>query len=181
MATLERRPLPTLHWAGSLVRRIGDLPPRIENARLTAAIGLQVVQIDTVPVSGGDVIEIAFEHADIGARHGVWAAVDGELEVAGMTSPQVTLWADTAPAIVRVRIEHTVDSLLRLHNVWDDGRGIRSQAATSGMLVEALAGDATRYRCMDYGLEPKFNALVFTVRRRTGTSHVPAPALRDRN
>lgn len=147
-----------------MVRPFGMLPRRVTNATLSAATGAEVLQIEAVSVSSGGTAEITFEDAKDGARHGVWLAVDGELKVGETVSPQITLWMDTAPRTVPIEIVTSSDQLLRLYNVWDDGRGRDSQAATSGMIRDELPGGSIRYRCMDYGAEPSFDALTFTLR-----------------
>jgi hypothetical protein len=100
-------------------------------------------------------------------RHGVWIAVQGQLEVNGELSAQFVLWADTSPTPLAVQIVSSSDELLRIYNVWDSGRGLgaESQAATSGMLREDV-GSGYRYRCNAIAAEPRFDAIEFTIGRR---------------
>ena len=65
-------------------------------------------------------------------------------------------------------VVETQDGLLRLNNIWDvgDWRKRRSGSATSGMVKEAGDDGATVYRCNDIGLQPRFDKLVFAIRRR---------------
>jgi hypothetical protein len=79
---------------------------------------------------------------------------------------QVVLWADTAPDGLRLTVRETSDGLLHLYNVWDSGRGrgIESQAATSGMLREDTPS-GWRYRCTDIAPEPTFDASTFRLER----------------
>lgn len=127
----------------------------------------EVVLIETVPCSAGDCFLLTFEFAHPRWRQGVWLAVDGDLAVADQTSSQVVLWRDTAPDQVHFNVRSSSDGLLRLHNVWDSGRGLgpwESQRHTSGMVSEAVPG-GFRYRCSDISSDPTFDALVFTLQR----------------
>ena len=127
---------------------------------------LPVWLIDTIDCSAGSVFRLVFESAEPRWRQGVWFGVEGQLEVAGSTSPQVVLWRDTAPPAVDIVVRSTSDGLLRLYNVWDSRRGRRreSQAATSGMLRDETA-NGFRYRCSDINPLPTFEALVFSLDR----------------
>ena len=124
-------------------------------------------KIDAIECVDGDVLEVAFEAADRNWSHGLWFAVEGELEVGGERTSQVVLWERVAPPRVEVRVISTADGLLRLYNVWDSGRGIQpfeSQSATSGMQKEVLP-KGVRYRCQAISREPRFDSVVFTIHR----------------
>jgi hypothetical protein len=126
----------------------------------------EVLLIEAVPCSAGDVFSLTFEAAAPRWRQGVWLAVDGELAVGDHSSSQIVLWRDTAPDRVELEVVSSGDGLLRFSNVWDSGRGRtpwESQSHTSGMIREAVAG-GSRYRCSDIDPEPTFDALVFTLR-----------------
>lgn len=137
----------------------------VSNPALSGPNGEDVLMVDVLPTTDGAELRITFEHVGSDWRQGVWLATEGELEVNGVRSSQLVLWQDTAPSTVRVRVVEG-DGKLRLYNVWDSGRGIsdhESQSATSGMLVEAAADGARRYRCNDIGYDPAFDSLVFTL------------------
>ncbi|MEQ7011325.1 hypothetical protein ABN028_34680 [Actinopolymorpha sp. B17G11] len=122
--------------------------------------------IETVECCAGSAFQLVFESAEPRWHQGVWLGVEGQLEVAGQTSPQAVLWRDTAPPSVEIVVRSSEDGLLRLYNVWDSGRGYgrESQAATSGMLRETTT-DGLRYRCSDIRPSPTFEALVFRLDR----------------
>jgi hypothetical protein len=122
--------------------------------------------LEVVPVVPNETLRITFTSRSGDWRQGIWMAVDGELEVAGQRASQFEIWTDTAPPASDVQVVRTTDGLLRLYNIWDSGRGHRreSQSATSGMLKET-ADRTTTYRCNDIGTLPKFDKLVFEVRR----------------
>ena len=146
----------------SVAKYLGTTPR--ENARLTAANGKPVLMVEAIPVEPGDEFELQFGQASDSARQGVWLAVDGELEVAGMKAAQVEVWKDTAPASVGIRILAAESGVLWLYNVWDrrTGFGKESQADFAGMLKEPVADGAT-YRCNTIGPTPNFEALTFTL------------------
>ncbi len=141
-------------------RDVTPPPGEAQSERLTTA-DQPVWKIDAVPCLPGDSIRLAFESDDGRWRHGVRLMVDGALSVGETTADQLVLGADTAPKDVLVTVEEASDGLLRLDNVWDSGRGrgMESQAATSGMIREDTA-TGWRYRCSDVASEPKSNALV---------------------
>lgn len=136
------------------------------NPALSGPDGEDVLMLDVLPIDDGDELTITFEHVGSDWRQGVWLATEGALELNGVRSSQLVLWQDTAPSTVQVRVVEG-DGKLRLYNIWDSGRGIsdhESQSATSGMVVEAAADGARRYRCNDIGYDPVFDKLVFTLR-----------------
>lgn len=138
---------------------------KILNDSLKGPAGEPVVMLDVVEVREGDELTITFEESHSDWRQGVWIATTGALEANAVSAAQLTLWRDTAPASVRLRVIAT-DGLLRLYNVWDSGRGIQeheSQSATSGMVIQELPDGGRRYRCNDIGWEPRFDKLVFTL------------------
>lgn len=129
------------------------------------SIGKQVVLIEALRIAAGENVLLRFDGGESPWRQGVWLATEGELEVAGVRSPQLVLWQDTAPDEVRISVRST-DGVLHLYNVWDSGRGLgefESQKATSGMLVSEDEG-WLRYECSDIAVEPKFDRLGFSVR-----------------
>lgn len=122
-----------------------------------------VVKWDVLPVSDGEKLTIVFETVSPLFRHGVWLRCDEGIEIGGITHPQVTLWADTAPPRGEF-ICHTTDGQLHLYNVWDIGRGRESQGWRSGMRVEPT-NDGYRYRCTGTGREINFNSLILRIIR----------------
>ncbi len=163
MGARRSRPIPLLQRANAMTMPLPS--KKLPNQNLTGPAGEPVIMLDIVEVREGDELTIAFEESNSDWRQGVWLATSGKLEANEVSASQFTLWKDTAPTSVRVRVLAT-DGLLRLYNVWDSGRGIRdheSQSATSGMVIEDLPDGGRRYRCNDIGWEPKFDKLVFTV------------------
>jgi hypothetical protein len=144
---------------------------RLLNSELTTEVGRPVVRLEVVDVSEGETLEFAIASTSGSWRQGIWLGVHGELEVAGARGDQLVIWTDTAPKPFQVRVAKTEDGLLRFYNVWDSGHGrlMESQRATSGMLVDEANGLVT-YRCNDIGLSPKFDKLVFEVRRERSTA-----------
>jgi len=144
---------------------------RLLNAELTTEVGRPVVRLEVVNVSEGDTLEFAIASTSGSWRQGIWLGVHGELEVGGARGDQYVVWTDTAPRSFQVRVAKTDDGLLRFYNVWDSGRGrkMESQSATSGMLVDEADGLVT-YRCNDIGLSPRFDKLVFELRRELSTA-----------
>lgn len=136
------------------------------NHELTVETGRPVVMLDVVPVAVGERLRVSFRATSGKWRQGIWLGVDGELDIGGTRADQVEIWTDTAPASFDVVVLKTADGLLRLHNIWDSGRGRHreSQGATSGMLKDAKEG-STVYRANDIGSQPKFDKLVFELRR----------------
>lgn len=125
--------------------------------------------IEAIECQDGSTFRLVFETAEPRWRQGVWLGVEGNLEIAGKTSPQAVVWRDTAPPSVEIVVRSTADGLLRLYNVWDSnrGRGQESQAATSGMLREPTAL-GFRYRCSDIHSSPTFEAVCFRLERLAG-------------
>jgi hypothetical protein len=144
---------------------------RLLNSELTTEVGRPVVSLEVVRVSEGSTLEFAIASTSGTWRQGIWLGVHGELDVAGERGDQFVIWTDTAPKSFQVRVAKTEDGLLRFHNVWDSGRGrkMESLSATSGMLVDEGDGLVT-YRCNDIGLSPKFDRLVFELRRELSTA-----------
>jgi hypothetical protein len=139
------------------------LPNRRESD-LTDPRGRDVLKIEVLPIRAHQTVRLVFESVDSPWRQGVWLATEGALAVAGTTSPQLTIWQDTAPGEIEITCEAT-DGLLRFYNIWDSGRGRRreSLSATSGMAVEVLDGGWRRYSCNDIGSAPEFSKLVFRI------------------
>lgn len=143
----------------------GPLEP-VLNHELTSEIGKPVVMLDVIPVVAGETLRVRFKGTSGKWRQGIWLGVDGELDIGGTRADQVEIWTDTAPRSFDVKVLKTRDGLLRLHNIWDSGRGRRreSQSATSGMLKETRKGTLL-YRANDIGWQPKFDKLIFEVSR----------------
>ena len=122
--------------------------------------------IDVIHVGAGETLAITFKGQSGGWRQGIWLAVVGQMQIAGVAGDQMTLWTDTAPSKVDVNVIRSEDGLLRIYNIWDSARGLRqeSQSATSGMLKQAN-GDVVTYRCNDIGFHPTFEKLIFEIRR----------------
>jgi len=152
----------------SALRRYLSRP--VLNSALTKDCGRDVLLVEVLPVADGQRWSLRFEHVDPRWPAGVWFAVDGELLVGGARSPQMVIWTHAAPPVLEIEIVSAADGLLRLYNIWDSGRGIKpheSQAATSGMLKRERDDGCLEYRCNDFGLEPKFDRLLFVLCRET--------------
>ena len=146
------------------------IPPNASlNAELTAMAGREVILFESVPIAKGERIEIRFISHAGPRKQGVWIGVEGKLEVAGQELSQITLWQDTAPPVVPLRILETKDGRLRFYNVFDGGHGRRSQGRFSGLLREQ-DGPKTTYRCNDDEPGPVFDRLVFELVREPSIS-----------
>jgi hypothetical protein len=140
------------------------VPGRTLSPLLSTAVR-EVALIETEDCADGDEFLVTFESRSGDWRHGLWLAVeDGLIEVNGTTAAQISLWVDTAPHSVPIKI-HRSDGLLRFYNPWESGGLRRSQSNGSGLMREPVAG-GVRFRCSDYGNEPDFGHLVFTLTRR---------------
>lgn len=151
------RSVPPLHGTEAWMMLASE---RVLSSTLTNAERGDVVKIEVLPISAGDVVVVRFLGGLSTWRQGVLLATEGLLAVEGEVSPQVVLWTDTAPDEVSVTAMQT-DGLLRLYNVWDSGRGLgpfESQSATSGMLVSGGT-----YRCSDIASDPAFDRLSFSI------------------
>ena len=146
-----------------------DLPGRTLNHSFAGPSGEPAIMIEAIPVAVRDEIDVAFVSARSPWRQGIWFATTGELEIADVVGPQMTLWSDTAPPRVRIRVRST-DGWLRFYNVWDSRRpgkgGRESQSHTSGMIATEVDERTTRYGANDIGDPPDFAKLVFTITRR---------------
>jgi hypothetical protein len=136
---------------------------RIYNAEF-AKRGMQsVVQWDVLPVLDNQTISVVFESINSQWRQGIWLRTDRGLEVESEVHPSIRLWYDTAPKEVFCRCL-TSDGCLSVYNIWDHGDGRRSQAWSSGMLIEELP-NGRRYRCNDVGFDTRFDKLVIRIER----------------
>jgi hypothetical protein len=144
---------------------MSDAPQRrVLSRHLTDLTGHEVVKIEAIPIAGGQVVSLQFVSTQSPWRQGVCLITAGQLEVAGNSSSQLTIWKDTAPDEVQVSVIAT-DGFLRFYNVWDSGRGLaqESQAHTSGMRCTEVDG-WRRYECSDIAPEPRFDKLIFHIR-----------------
>jgi len=141
-----------------------SLRGRTLNETLSAELGCEVVKLDALPITDGQLIRLTFEGGTSPWRQGVRVATEGTLRANDVCAPQLDLWPDTAPPTVEVVCESS-DGLLRVYNIWQSGRrpGVESQSHTSGMLVEELQDGSRRYRCNDIGVAPDFSKLVFRI------------------
>lgn len=144
-------------------------PTRLPGRTLSSAVkgpdGQPAVKVESLPVAKGQQITLTFESVGPRWRQGVFLATTGQLAVAGVSSPSLVIWSDSAPASSVIDVAET-DGRLVLYNIWDSGRGrgtFESQSVTSGMLVESLPDGSLRYACTDIGVEPDFSRIVFRV------------------
>ncbi len=122
-----------------------------------------VVMWDVLTVHDGEMIKVIFESVNSPWKQGVWLRTDQGLVVNDQLCPSVHLWVDTAAHEVLCACK-SKDGLLSVYNIWDSGKGPRSQAHSSGMLLENLSM-GRRYHCNDIGFDTQFDKLVFRVER----------------
>ncbi|GGF56942.1 hypothetical protein GCM10011519_33600 [Marmoricola endophyticus] len=89
---------------------------------------------------------------------------NGELETNGTIARAFRLWSDTSPETIEIDVLQTKGQVV-VHNIWDSdrGKGMESQSATSGVLIDDLPDGSRRYRCNDIGYDPDFTSVVFRV------------------
>lgn len=133
----------------------------VENAVLSQRCGQRVVKWDILQVRNGLKARLRFIAKNSAWRQGVWLKTNKGISIDGEDYTSIVLWEDTAPGTTELTVM-TDDGKLHLYKVWDRGRGMESQAYTSGMLVEYGAG-ALRYRCHDFGNTPDFSKLLFEI------------------
>jgi hypothetical protein len=140
------------------------LPQRSLNETLSDQLGREVLKIETLPISVGQIVRLTFEGGESPWRQGVRLATEGVLQSNGVMAPQLDLWRDTAPPMVETTCEST-DGLLRIYNIWQSGRrpGVESRSHTSGMVLDLCSDGSRRYRCNDIGLDPDFSTLIFRI------------------
>ncbi len=136
---------------------------RIYNAEFAKRGVQSVVLWDVLPVLDNQTISVVFESINSQWRQGIWLRTDRGLEVDTQVHPSIVLWHDTAPKEVFCRCR-TSDGCLSVYNIWDSGEGKRSQAWSSGMLIEELP-NGRRYRCNDVGFDTRFDKLVIRIER----------------
>jgi hypothetical protein len=124
-----------------------------------------VILIDAISVSTGEGIVLEFEEVNSEWRQGVWLGIDGMMEVAGQKSPTMQIWEHNSPRSIEIKIIEARGPL-HIYNIWDRGRGISSQANTSGMIVEEIQ-NVRRYRCQSISIEPHFRDMTFVIRLRS--------------
>lgn len=135
---------------------------RVINRKQAEDLGREVVLLETLPVNVGDFLTVEFLRARSDRRQGIWLGLDGTMKIGGETSSQFTIWADTAPRVFEVEVLNTEDGLLRIHNVWDSGRGMRSQTDKSGMLTSS-DGSSWRFHANDVEPGLRFESLSFVI------------------
>jgi hypothetical protein len=152
-------------------RRGSHLPQRTLNPNISHPPDDLVLLVETFDVAEGTVLTLRFESAADDRRHGIWLATEGLLRVQDVEADQLVLWIDTAPKEVRILVRRT-DGLVRMYNVWtpDVGPGYRSQSDYSAMRRQELEDGWVRYSCSDFGLPPRFDRLVVSVRSEASDS-----------
>ena len=122
-----------------------------------------IVKWDVLPVQDGERLRLVFESTNATMRQGVFLKCDRGIEIDGACHASVSLWADTAPGTVAFTCR-SFDAKLSVYNIWEDRGRRSSQAHSSGMRVEEIAG-GRRYRCNDIGFETAFDKIVFRIER----------------
>lgn len=93
-------------------------------------------------------------------------ALDGELNIEGMTYNEVVLWSDTSPEIVTVQFKPATLGVMgvRIWNVWRDQMGVmQAWIGDAGMIVDEIAKDLMVLRCSDGFAPPDFSGLVVRI------------------
>jgi hypothetical protein len=141
------------------------IPGRTITRRMTALAEREVVLIEGLEASPGSRFKITFKSWTDKRRQGIWFGTHGLLVMpdpgTGEPSAQKRVWTDTAPTEFEIDVLET-DGLLRFYNIWDKGKGPQSLVDYSGMIVDQV-GNVSTYRCQDFGREPHFSSLEFTV------------------
>lgn len=137
-----------------------------KNRTISKAFGDRddIVRWDVLAVDEGQTVKVTFLSANSVFRQGIRIAVDvgeGHIDLDGEQAKGYQLWQDTAPAVIVLKC-FASEGVISVYNIWDMGRGVESQAHTSGMLIEQ-EGKRRMYRCNDYGLETDFDKLVFMI------------------
>lgn len=125
-----------------------------------------IVRWDVLHISREQTLKVTFMSKKSRFRQGARIAVDvgdGIIEVNGQKSKAVDLWEDTAPREVVLKCD-SKEGLLSVYNIWDEGRGRQSLAHTSGMVVE-VNNNMFVYRCNDFGSDPIFDKIVFSIEK----------------
>ncbi|MCC5786043.1 MAG: hypothetical protein JJU33_05000 [Phycisphaerales bacterium] len=121
-----------------------------------------VVKIEALPIDGPQRLRLIFESCNSPRPQGVWLRSDDSLLIDGQAFTTAEFWADAG----KDHYDFTCKgSALWLYNIWLDGDARRSQAYSSGMLVQEVEG-GRRYRCQDFGPDADFSRLVFRIVRR---------------
>lgn len=112
------------------------------------------------------ILKIEFISKNSPFRQGVRIAIDagdGIIEVNGQESKAMQIWEDTAPRQVLVKCK-SVEGLLSIYNIWDEGRGKQSLSYTSGMILEEV-GNKIIYKRNDFGFDTNFDKLIFSLEK----------------
>jgi len=127
--------------------------------------GREVLMIEALPVSAGDVARLRFERQTQARPQGVWLGTVGNLRVLDREGSQFELWYAPDAPIIHIEVVET-DGLLRFYNIFEHppGSGLeRSQMNGSGMLPDVVQDGWIRYSCNDFGLDTEFDKLVFSI------------------
>ncbi len=119
----------------------------------------RVVKIEAMPIDGPQRLRLIFESCNAPRPQGVWLRSDESMLIDGQEFATAEFWADAGPDHYDFTCKGTV---LWLYNIWLDGDARRSQAFSSGMLVEEVSG-GRRYRCQDFGPGADCSRLVFRI------------------
>lgn len=121
-----------------------------------------VIKWEVLNIEDDQKIKITFIDKKSKYRQGIWIATDEGIEIGGQVYKQIYLWQDTAPKEVYIKC-YTKVGLLSIYNIWDDGEcGVESQLDTTGMKVIKNENNYIYY-CNNYGIDNKFNDLVFSI------------------
>lgn len=148
-------------------RRRGAMPTaRWLSKFLTEREGREIVHLETLPITAGQVVRLRFVSAASPYRAGVWLGTEGVMRLHDFPDEpddQFAIWMDTAPPVVELTVDET-DGLLRVYNIFDSGKGIQPYerlTMTSGMLRVDKPDGVIEFRCIDRGRDASFDRLVF--------------------
>jgi hypothetical protein len=141
------------------------------NTLLTEKLGIQVLEIEVLPIRKGDELTLEFIRDDGVWRRGVLLMTKGVLEINSVRDSQLTLWRDTAPTKVPVVCRSTKTGYLEIFNVWDRGKNREFRRLHSGMIKRQVDAATYEYRCMDSHPDPLLEDFERFVFRLTMGAH----------
>lgn len=127
--------------------------------------GRDVRSLLRLEVDPGDVLEVTRLTASRQRPQALKLATDdGELVVASTQAPSVSLWSNSAPRKVRVRVDSDHPTTVAIWNAWRFGGMVHAWIGNAGMVTSSHKGRVT-IQCSD-GVGPiDFTDLVVTVER----------------
>lgn len=124
----------------------------------------KIILWDVINIRNEQDIIIKFISSNSKDKQGIRIAVDvgnGYIEVMNEKSKGIKLWKNLSPEEIHLKC-FCEKGLISIYNIWDKGRGVRSQTDFAGMLVERNENRII-YRCNNGTLDSKFDELVFEI------------------